>query len=196
MKTSHTATKQPAATQSLFFLYFLFSLFFGCLCEADTLISAQMQTLIATDSDIDERKMALLPTTPPASGKKSGELWSTKSSAPLLAAILKAYVCVCMSLSSVRLNSNIGMRLSIFLSVCCHMSLLLASKVQAFFSAAMSAITRRSAVVGITRRHSLLCQQRLIWSSQSRPSLKHNFHYAENLWVQTMQHVVQQVHKN
>ena len=66
----------------------------------DTLISAQMQTLIAnisgTDSDIDRRKTALLPTTPPALGKKSGELWSTNSSAPLLAAILKAYVCVCV----------------------------------------------------------------------------------------------------
>ena len=40
----------------------------------DTLISAQMQTLIAiisgTDSDIHKRKTALLPTTPPALGKK------------------------------------------------------------------------------------------------------------------------------
>ena len=41
-----------------------------------------------------------------------------------------------------------------------------------------------------------------IWSGRwtfhiaYQPSLKHNFHYAEKLRLQTMQHVVQQVHKN
>jgi len=50
--------------------------------------------------NIDKWKTTLLPTNPPALRKKeSGKLWSTNSSAPLLAAILKAYVCLCVCLS-------------------------------------------------------------------------------------------------
>jgi len=43
------------------------------------------------------QETALLPTTPPALSKKICELWSTNSLAPMLAEILKAYVCLCLS---------------------------------------------------------------------------------------------------
>jgi len=56
-------------------------------------------------------------------------------------------------------------------------------------------------LVGITGQLRSVISTTLIWSSLTlhiayQPSLKHNFHYAEKLRVQTMQHVVQRVHKN
>ena len=123
-----------------------------------TLISARMQTLIAnisrTDSDIDKQKTALLPTTPSALGKKSGELWSTNSSAPLLAAILKAYVCLCVYVSVLCLAEQQYWHATIYIFVCLRLHVAAADieSTSIFLSAAMSAITGRSSMVGIAHR--------------------------------------------